>query len=67
MDMDKNGIAFWHLCEEKQTVTSEVYKTFLETYIPIWMTGKEIQVSDDYLRQCQSSLIKSCYRLFNQK
>ena len=67
MAMDKNGIAFWHLCEEKQTVTSEAYKTFLETYIPIWMTGKEIQGAADYSRQFQSSLIKSCYRLFNQK
>ena len=38
MAMDKIGIAFWDLCEEKQTVTSEVYKTFLETYIPIWIT-----------------------------
>ena len=48
---------------KRNRLTSEVYKTFLETYIPIWMTGKEIQVSGDYSRQFQSSLIKSCYRL----
>ena len=67
MTMDKNGIAFCHLCEEKETVTSEVYITFLETYIPKWMTDKEIQGSGVYSQSCQFSLIKSCYRLFNQK
>ena len=38
--MDFKGIAFWHFCEEKQTVNSEVYRAFLETYVPTWMAGK---------------------------
>ena len=39
MAMDFNDIAFWRLCEEKDNRTSEVYKSFLQTYFPQWMTG----------------------------
>ena len=45
MAIDFEGIAFWHLCGEKETVTSEVYKIFLETYIPNWTTSKRIKSS----------------------
>jgi hypothetical protein len=41
--MDIKGIAFWHLCEEGETVTSETYRNFLETYIPNWMRGKKFK------------------------
>ena len=43
MAMDINGIAFWHLCEENETVTSELYRSFLETYIPVWMDGNRFK------------------------
>ena len=43
MAMDIDGIAFWHLCEEKQTVTSQVYKKFFEDYVPKWMEGKRFK------------------------
>jgi aminoglycoside N3'-acetyltransferase len=37
MGIDFKEIAFWHLCEEKYTVTSVVYKSFLQTFSPEWM------------------------------
>ena len=38
--MNFEEIAFWHLCKERETVNSEVYRSFLQTYVPKWMEGK---------------------------
>jgi hypothetical protein len=34
--MDIKGVAFFHLCAEGQTVTSEVYRDFLDAHIPVF-------------------------------
>jgi histone-lysine N-methyltransferase SETMAR len=41
--MDKNGVAFWHLCPEGQTVTAEVYRDFLSGHMEQWMAEKSIR------------------------
>lgn len=60
MAMDFDGIAFWHLCDENESVNSEVYKTFLETYVPKWMEGKRFKgpvICHDNARPHKSKMI----------
>lgn len=42
--MDFDGIAWYHICEEKETVTAELYKSILEREIPKWLHGKSFKV-----------------------
>ena len=41
--MDFHGIAFWHLCNEKQNVNGQVYRDFLAAHINEWMARKRIK------------------------
>ena len=43
MAMDFKGIAFWHLYEEGETVTSEAYRDLLSREIPKWLQGKNFR------------------------
>ena len=43
MAMDITGVAFWHLCDEGQTVTGQVYRDFLAEHIPVWMAEKGVR------------------------
>jgi histone-lysine N-methyltransferase SETMAR len=38
--MDFDGIAFWKLMDEKETVNSEKYLHFLKEYLPKWLSVK---------------------------
>jgi hypothetical protein len=40
--LDFEGVAFWHLCEEGQTVNSELYREVLAAKVPDWMERKGI-------------------------
>ena len=41
--MDYNGVAYWKLCELKQTVTSEVYKNFLIELLDKWLPDRKFK------------------------
>lgn len=43
MAMDRTGIAFWELLDEKKTVTAEVYCDFLERHVKNWMTRSNVK------------------------
>lgn len=62
MAMDFYGIAFWKLLPEKSTVTAEVYKEFLDEYIPPWLEGKPFNrpiLLHDNARPHKASLVTS--------
>jgi hypothetical protein len=41
--MDFNGIAFWKICPEGESVNGEKYKNFLEEFVPNWLSGKSFK------------------------
>lgn len=41
--MDYNGIAFWELCQEKESVNAVRYRSFLSENIPIWLQDKRFK------------------------
>lgn len=43
MAMDITGVAFWHLCEEEQAVSGQVYREFLAVNMPVWMAAKGVR------------------------
>ena len=43
MAMDINGIALWHLCNEKYNVTAEVHRDFLERSITVFIKEKHFK------------------------
>ena len=68
MAMDFNGIAFWELLDEKQTVTSEVYKNFLDSHIPNWSRGNGCRnpiIVQDNARPHVASIVKEYLNLNN--
>ncbi|KAE9547360.1 hypothetical protein FO519_009429 [Halicephalobus sp. NKZ332] len=42
MAMDFEGIAWYHLCEENETINADRYKTILEREIPKWLRERRI-------------------------
>ena len=43
MAMDINGIAWYQLCKEKETITADRYKAILSKEIPKWLCGKSFK------------------------
>lgn len=60
--MDWDGICFYELLPPKTTVTSEVYKSFLEKNIPEWLASKSFSVPfilHDNARPHKSALVRT--------
>ena len=43
--MDYYGVAFYHLCGEKETINAELLKSILNEKIPIWLSTKKFSKS----------------------
>lgn len=64
MAMDYNGIAFWKLLDEKVTVTSKVYKEFIEEHIEEWKIKNSIKcpvIVHDNARSHVSRLVQDFF------
>ena len=59
--LDWMGVAFYELLDEKETVTGERYKKFLENKIPDWLTKTRFKTPillDDNARPHRSKVVK---------
>jgi transposase len=68
MAMDYRDIAFWHLCDEGQTVNSEVYRDFLDRNIATWKAKHNIRkpiILHDNARPHKSKLVTEYLRDHN--
>lgn len=58
--MDYNGVAYWKLCAPKETVTSEVYISFLSELLLEWLPDKKFKypiILQDNARPHKSNVV----------
>ena len=65
MAMYFNGIAWYHLCEEKETITGDKYRAILSKEIPKWLRGKTFKcpiLLHDNAKPHKAKVVQSFFR-----